>query len=172
MRELHLSLSLHLAVLDTGKTLYEGVGRDMEEAIEALRTVYNDEESWSEVADEIRVRKLSAGRGYTDENEQAEVNLLAADRVTPSDAPDAILIENRKDGCVMFCPLWADVDRPLTGGTEIKTSLVPRMLAAYFSGKALTDLKVKADIHGNTYVSSYHNVLGKHASANLKALGF
>lgn len=172
MRELHLSLSLHLAVLDTGKTLYEGVGRNEEEAVEALRAVYNDEESWREVEGDVRTRKLSAGRGYCDENEQAEVNLLSADRVTSSSAPDAILIEDRKDGYVMFCPLWADVDRPHTGGTEIKASLVPRMLAAYFAGKALSNPEVRTDVHGNTYVNAYHNVLGKYASANLKALGF
>lgn len=67
------------------------------------------------------------------------------------------------------------VERTYVSGWTLKPKdrvLVTRLVCAIEAGAALTDLTVKTDVLGKTYVASTSTVLGRTLNADLKRLGF
>lgn len=67
------------------------------------------------------------------------------------------------------------LDRPCTHGWLFgpnKRALARRLCAAINAGVVHTDAQVATDVNGKTYVAAHCKVLGRHANADLKRLGF
>jgi len=70
-------------------------------------------------------------------------------------------------------PVWADVDRPDTGGWLVRgEKLARRLERAVRAGKALGPATIAVDVNGNTYVQADHLVMSKYMNADLRRLGF
>jgi hypothetical protein len=72
-------------------------------------------------------------------------------------------------------PIWADVDRPDTGGWAVKGERMARRLErAVRAGVAFGPgpVEVKTDVNGKTYVNAPHRVMSKYMNADLRRLGF
>lgn len=91
-------------------------------------------------------------------------------------APTPRLVDVRvtadPDGWVVG-PIWADVDRPHTGGILVRTAKDrDRLTAAYRAGVVHPDPVVRTDVNGQTYVCSRSTIGGRHLRADLARLGF
>lgn len=70
-------------------------------------------------------------------------------------------------------PIWADVDRPDTGGWAVNgEKLARRLERAVRAGVAIGPAAVRTDVNGQTYVNAPHRVMGKYMNADLRRLGF
>jgi hypothetical protein len=83
----------------------------------------------------------------------------------------------RVEACWVAQPVWAGVDRPIIGGISFGPGargekLARRYQAAVMAGQVFHGGVVKADVNGATYVAATSRVMGKHANADLKRLGF
>jgi hypothetical protein len=93
-------------------------------------------------------------------------------RLEPADAANFRPMESW-----VATPVWTGVDRPdcyaihLGAGSKGKR-LAERYRAAVMAGAVFYDAEVKTDVNGKTYVQAHSRVMGRHANADLRALGF
>jgi hypothetical protein len=91
-----------------------------------------------------------------------------------------VFIENHRTeaDCIAVTALWEGaekVDRNHVYGmilSKTKRALAERLVRAIEAGVVISDLAIKTDVNGNTYVGSKSNVLGRTLNADLKRLGF
>jgi hypothetical protein len=72
---------------------------------------------------------------------------------------------------VIVCPVWADVDRPNTGGWIVAKKYADRLVAAIKAGAACPNPRIVSGPHGKTSVLCEYAV-GYNTDADLKKLGF
>jgi hypothetical protein len=82
-----------------------------------------------------------------------------------------------KPGWVTVWTEWAaidgtKIDRPRTSGISLTKSLAARLKACIEAGKAYGPAVLMRDVNGATFVSAGLKILGRHANADLKRLGF
>jgi len=78
-------------------------------------------------------------------------------------------------GDLSVCPIWKGVDRPNVGGWGMlpkHRALATRLFRAIQDGAAFSDVTLKVDVNGKTYINASHLVLGRHMNADLKRLGY
>ena len=101
-----------------------------------------------------------------------------ADTLTTPPAPVARLlrVDIVDDGTDRYVvtPVWADVDRPISGGYSCgdNRTLAYRLQLAIEDGAVFDEVEVNTDINGNTYVSTYLNIRMRCANADLKSIGY
>lgn len=85
-----------------------------------------------------------------------------------------VRIEPDKDepGYSTVGPVWADVDRPYTGGWMVRNAYVPRFVRALKAGVVEINPTVRTDVNGNTFVSAQSTVSAKRMNADLRRLGY
>ena len=69
----------------------------------------------------------------------------------------------------------ADVDRKNVGGFGLKKThmaLAKRFVLAIHAGVIFSEIEIRTDVHGKTYVNSRCNVRCRTLNADLKRLGF
>lgn len=87
--------------------------------------------------------------------------------------PTANITTDTDDGFHVNVIWDAPVDRPCTGGYLMPNrKIAERLVAAINAGAVYVDPEIRTDINGRTYVSARARVLGRHANADLRALGF
>jgi hypothetical protein len=71
-------------------------------------------------------------------------------------------------------PYWNGVDRPYTGGWILASYRTAQRLAKATAEGAVfgTDVQVRTDVEGNTYVQRSSRVMARHANADLRRLGY
>ncbi len=86
--------------------------------------------------------------------------------------PTSVEVTKRPDGYLVE-PVFANVDRPKTGGWVVRTkALAARLEAALRSGVVYERTEVKEDVNGHTYVDTTAKVMGRYMNADLKRLGY
>lgn len=81
--------------------------------------------------------------------------------------------EEHEDGSVSVWTVWADVDRPRTGGYLVKNrKMADRLERAILAGRVWINPAVHIDVNGRSFVSAASAVLGRTLNADLKRLGF
>jgi hypothetical protein len=83
-------------------------------------------------------------------------------------------VTRSEDGEIHVAPFWTGVDRPMSSGWAIDSNehLAARLERAILAGAVHSDVSVKTDVNGRTYVSATTHVVGRRMSADLKRLGF
>lgn len=70
-------------------------------------------------------------------------------------------------------PIWSGVDRPKTGGYIVKDGrMAARLESAMLAGVVFSDVEVRRDVNGKTFVGKRSHVLGRTMNADLRRLGF
>lgn len=70
-------------------------------------------------------------------------------------------------------PVWADVDRPDSGGWVVRGRPIARRLeAAIRAGAAVVPTGITTDRAGKTYVQTTSRVMAKYMNADLRKLGY
>lgn len=85
---------------------------------------------------------------------------------------ERVSVEPFPEGGIAVHPIWSGVDRADVGGWVVSAKIAPRLAAAVAAGAAFTAVAVATDVNGKTYVSASHAVMGRHANADLKRMGF
>lgn len=88
--------------------------------------------------------------------------------------PAAVEIVTRTSGDGFeVAPIFANVDRPHTGGWVVsRRSVAERLKAALLSGDAYESTEVVEDVNGKTYVATKAKVYGRTMNADLKRIGY
>ena len=83
-----------------------------------------------------------------------------------------IITEN--DGTLLVQPVWADVDRPNTGGYScgLSSVLAKRLQRAMIDGVVFDDVEVIIDVNGKSFVSAGLNIRMRCANADLNKMGY
>lgn len=88
--------------------------------------------------------------------------------------PASVEITARPEhGGYEVAPIFANVDRPHTGGWVVtRRSVAERLKAALLSGDAYESTEVVEDVNGKTYVATKAKVYGRTMNADLKRIGY
>ena len=85
-----------------------------------------------------------------------------------------VKIVTEDDGGYLVQPVWADVDRPISGGycCGKNRSLAERLYRAMKAGPVFSETTLKTDCNGKTYISANLVIRMRCANADLNRIGY
>lgn len=83
-------------------------------------------------------------------------------------------IVTEDDGGLLVQPVWADVDRPISGGycCGLSSVLAERLKRAMIDGPVFSETTLKTDCNGKTYISANLVIRMRCANADLNRIGY